>query len=163
MKRAELDARKAPPDYSEGTNPLSCLAEVFNDYKGFSLQNFMIEYCSPGINLPPVKKTPYQSSAPKWSYLATFTHDLEPTNLARKDIIRGEYWIKSTWTDCQKYLHQMYVNYSQSGQHDDDKDELGSEKELRRWSRASKWNPNNAGSIICFTSFMIYSIQSNWL
>jgi hypothetical protein len=52
----------------------------------------------------------------------------------------------------------MYINYNRSGQHDDDKDEWGSERELRRWSRAAKWNPNNAGSIICFTSSMIYSI-----
>jgi hypothetical protein len=99
MKRAELDACKAPPAYSEGANPLSCLAEVFNNYEGFTPQNLMIEYFSPGINLPPVKKNLYQSSAPKWSYLVTFTHDLEPTNLARKDIIRGEDWINSTWTD----------------------------------------------------------------
>jgi hypothetical protein len=71
MKRAELDARKAPPAYSEGANPVSHLAEVFNDYEGFTPQNLMVEYLSPGINLPPVKKNPYQSSAPKWSYLAT--------------------------------------------------------------------------------------------
>ncbi len=36
MKRAELDARRAPPAYSEGANPLSCLVEVFNDYERFT-------------------------------------------------------------------------------------------------------------------------------
>jgi hypothetical protein len=58
MKRDELDARKAPPAYSEGANPLSCLAEVFNDYEGFTPRNLMVKYFSPGINLPPVKKNP---------------------------------------------------------------------------------------------------------
>ena len=106
----------------------------------------------------PRKKNPYQPSATEWAYLATFTNDLEPTNLARRNIIRGEDWIKSTWTDCRKYLHQMFVNYNRSGQHDDDKDEWGSEKELRRWSRAAKWNSSGAGSIIRFPNAMIYSI-----
>jgi len=159
MKRAELDAHRAPPAYAEGANPLSYLAEVFNDYEGFTPQNLMVEYMSPGVNLPPVKKNPYQANANEQSYLATFTHDLKPTNAAHKDIIRGEDWIKSTWTDCRKYLHQMYINYNRSGQHDDDKDEWGSEKELRHWSKAVKWNPSNAGSIICCTSSMIYSID----
>jgi hypothetical protein len=158
MKRAELDARRAPPAYAEGANPLSYLAEVFKDYEGFTPQNLMVEFMSPGVNLPPVKKTPYQASATEWSYLATFTHDLEPTNAACKDIVRREAWIKPTWTDCRKYLHQMYINYNRSRQHGDDKDEWGSEKELCHWSRAAKWNPSNASSIICFTSFMIYSI-----
>jgi hypothetical protein len=52
----------------------------------------------------------------------------------------------------------MFINYNRSGQHDDDKDEWGSEKKLQRWSRAAKWNLSNAGSIIRFTSSMIYSI-----
>jgi hypothetical protein len=140
MKRADLDARKAPAAYAEGANPLSYLAEMFNDYEEFTPQNLMVEYSSPGIHLPPVKKNPYQPSATEWSYLATFAHDLEPTNHTRKHIIRGEDWIKSTWTDCRKYLHQMFINYNRSGQHDDDKDEWGSETELRRWSRAAKWH-----------------------
>ena len=84
-------------------------------------------------------------------------HPVESTSLSRRNIIRGEDWIKSTWTDCRKYLHQMFTNYNRSGQHDDDKDEWGSEKELRRWSRAAKWNPGNAGSIIRFPSAMISS------
>lgn len=158
MKRAELDARKSAPAYAEGANPLSHLAEIFNNYDEFTPQNLMVQYSSIGINAPPVKVTPYQPSTTEWAYLATFTHDLEPTNLLRRSIIRGEDWIKSTWTDCRKYLHQMFTNYNRSGQHDDDKDEWGSEKELRRWSRAAKWNPGNAGSIIRFPSAMIYSI-----
>jgi len=84
-------------------------------------------------------------------------HPVESTSLSRRNIIRGKDWIKSTWTDCRKYLHQMFTNYNRSGQHDDDKDEWGSEKELRRWSRAAKWNPGNAGSIIRFPSAMISS------
>jgi len=155
MTRAELDARKAAPAYAEGANPLMYLAEIFNNYDEFKPQNLMVKYASSGVNQPPVKVTPYQPSTSEWAYLATFTNDLEPTNLSRRNIIRGEDWIKSTWTDCRKYLHQMFTNYNRSGQHDDDKDEWGSEKELRRWSRAAKWNPGNAGSIIRFPSAMI--------
>jgi hypothetical protein len=148
MTRAELDARKAAPAYAEGANPLMYLAEIFNNYDEFKPQNLMVKYASDGVNQPPVKVTPYQPSTSEWAYLATFTNDLEPTNLSHRNIIRGEDWIKSMWTDCRKYLHQMFTNYNHSGQHDDDKDEWGSEKELRRWSRAAKWNPGNAGRII---------------
>jgi hypothetical protein len=54
----------------------------------------------------------------------------------------------------------MFINYNCSGQHDNDKDEWGSEKELRHCTRAATWKPSNSGSIICFTSAMIYSIAS---
>lgn len=158
MKRADLNAHKAPPAYAKGANPLSYLAEMFNNYEEFTPQNIMVEYSSPRIHLPPLKKNPYQPSATEWSYLATFAHDLESTNHTRKQIIRGEDWIKYTWTDCHKYLHQKFINYNRSGQHVDDKDEWGPETDLRHWLRAAKWNPSIAGSIIWFTSVMIYSI-----
>jgi hypothetical protein len=158
MTRAELDARKAAPAYAEGANPLIYLAGIFNNYDEFKPQNLMVKYASSGVNQPPVKVTPYQPSTSEWAYLATFTNNLESTNLSHRNIIRGKDCIKSTWTDCRKYLHQMFTNYNRSGQHDDDKDDWGSEKELRRWSRAAKWNPGNAGSIIRFPSAMIYSI-----
>jgi len=157
LTRAELDARKATGAYAEAANPLSYLAEIFNNYDEFTPQNVMVEYFSPGVDEIPMKMNPYQASSPEWAYLATFTHDLEPTNLTRRHIIRGEDWIKSTWTDCRKYLHQMFVNYNRSGQHDDDMDEWGSEKELRRWTKAAR-KPSNSGSIIRFMSAMIYSI-----
>jgi len=54
----------------------------------------------------------------------------------------------------------MFINYNRSGQHDDDKDEWGSEKELRRWCRAARWNPHNcsSGCIIRYQTAMIYSV-----
>jgi len=160
MSRAELDSRKASAVYNETASPLTYLAEIFNDYEDFRPQNLMVQYVSPGPNQHPVKKMPYQASQTEWCYLANFTHDLEPTNVSRQGIIRGEDWIKATWTDCRKYLHQMFVNYNRSGQHDDDKDEWGSEKELQRWSRAATWKPKSgtSGTIIRYTSAMIYSI-----
>jgi len=160
MSRAELDSRKASTVYNEASNPLTYLAEIFNDYEDFCPQNVMVQYVPNGPNNYPVKKNPYQASHTDWAFLANFTHDLEPTNLSRRDIIRGEDWIKSTWTDCRKYLHQMFVNYNRSGQHDDDKDEWGSEKELQRWCRAANWKPKSGsqGTIIRYTSAMIYSI-----
>ncbi len=128
MTRAKLDARKAQGACAEAANPLSHLAERFNDYDEFTPQNVMVEYFSPGVDEIPMKKNPYQASSPDWAYLATFTNDLEPTNLTRRIILCGKDWIKFTWTDCCKYLHQMFVNYNHSGQHNDDMDEWGSEK-----------------------------------
>jgi len=106
------------------------------------------------------QKTPYQASEAEWAYLANFTHELEPANLSRRGIIRGDDWVKSTWTDCRKYLHQMFTNYNRSGQHDDDKDEWGSQKELEHWCHAASWKPKagSQGTIIRCTSAMIYSI-----
>jgi hypothetical protein len=158
MKRADLDSRKSPAAYAAASNPLCFLVEMFNDYDEFCLQTLMVQYTSGGINLPPVKKQPYQSSGTEWSYLSNFTHDLEPTNLLRRNIVRGEDWIKSMWTDCRKYLHQMFINYNRSRQHDDDMDQWGSEKELQRWSRAATWKPTGIGSIIRYTGAMMYSI-----
>ncbi len=66
--------------------------------------------------MPPVKKQPYQSNGTEWTYLSNFT--LEPTNLLGKNIVRREDWIKSMWTDYRKYLHQLFINYNRSGQHD---------------------------------------------
>jgi hypothetical protein len=145
--------------YNEASNPLTYLAKIYNDYDDFHPQNLMVQYV-PGPHGVPVKKTPYQASQTEWAFLANFTHDLEPTNVSRRGIIHGEDWIKSTWTDCRKYLHQMFTNYNRSGQHDDNVDEWGSEKELQRWSRAASWKPKSSsqGTIIRYTSAMIYSI-----
>jgi hypothetical protein len=98
MTRAELDSRKASAVYNEVASPLTYLAEIFNDYESFRPQNLMVKYVSRGPNEHPVKKMPYQASETEWAYLSNFTHDLEPTNLSRQGIIRGQDWIKATWT-----------------------------------------------------------------
>jgi hypothetical protein len=96
----------------------------------------MVEYELPGVNMHPIKKNPYKPSTTEWAYLSSFTNNLEPSNLSCRMIVRGPNWINSNWTDCRKYLHQMFINYNRSGQHGDDKDEWGSDKELRHWCRA---------------------------
>ncbi len=102
---AQLDAQKLPPVYSEASNPLSCLLKRSNDYEKFRPQYVMVEYMSPGVNLPPIKKQPNQPSTTEWVYLANFTHDLDPCNISSKIMLKGDDWVKSTWTDCHKYLH----------------------------------------------------------
>jgi hypothetical protein len=42
MNRTELDSRKASAVYVEASNPLSHLAEIFNNYDGFRPQNLMV-------------------------------------------------------------------------------------------------------------------------
>jgi hypothetical protein len=85
--------------YNEVASSLTYLDEIFNDYESFRPQNLMVKYVSRGPNEHPVKKMPYQASETEWAYLSNFTHDLVPTNLSRQGIIRGEDWIKATWTD----------------------------------------------------------------
>jgi hypothetical protein len=158
LSRAELDARKSTGPQAEAANPLSSLAERFNDYEMFQPQNVMVEYVSAGPNMPPVKRQPYQASSAEWSALANHCHDIEPTNLSRKNILHGEEWIKETWNDCRKYLHQTFTQYHRSGQHDADMDEWCSPKELDRWVRATTWKTPGANSVIRFPSAMVYSI-----
>ncbi len=159
LKRAELDARKSNGEHSEAANPLDYLAEIFNDYENFCPQNAMVRYVSSGTGSPPVKKQPYQASGSEWAYLANYTHDLEPTNIGRRHIIRGSNWIKSTWCDCKKYLHQMFLQYNQSGQNDNKRDEWGSQTEYKRWVRAAHWKTAGSNSIIRYTQAMIYSVS----
>jgi len=139
LSRNQLDARKSSGEQSEAARPLSYLAEMFNDYRGFHPQNVMVQYVSTGPNERPVKKQPFQPSSSDWATLANHCHDIEPTNYARKHILRGEDWIKETWNDCRKYLHQTFIQYNRSGQHDTDMDEWCSQKELERWVRATNY------------------------
>jgi len=44
LNRAQLDARPTSGAASEAANPLSCLAEIFNDYEEFQPQNEMVAY-----------------------------------------------------------------------------------------------------------------------
>ncbi len=135
----QLDARKSSGEQSEAAKPLCYLAEIFNDYREFHPQNVLVQYVSAGANELPVKKQPYQASSYEWAALANHCHDIEPTNLLRRHIIRGEDWIKETWNDCRKYLHQTFIQYNRSGQHDSEMDEWCSEKELERWVRATNF------------------------
>jgi hypothetical protein len=92
----------------------------------------MLEYVALSNGSIPVKKFPYSASAPEWSYLATHTQEIEPTDFTCRNIIRGPDWIKTQWCEIRKSLHQMLLQYNRSGQHDPDMDEWGSDKECRR-------------------------------
>jgi hypothetical protein len=107
LSRPELDARKSSREYSESSNPLEFLAELFNDYDRFQPQNLMVQYVNAAPHSRPVKKCPFAASSAEWAYLSTFTHELDPTNLSRQNIIRGADWIKTTWGEVRRYLHQV--------------------------------------------------------
>ena len=158
LSRAELDARKSGGEYAVAANPLASLAEIYNDYDHFQPQNVMVEYVIQSPGSRPVKKFPYSASSPEFSYLATHTHEIEPSNLSRRNIVRGPDWIKSQWGEVRKNLHQMFVQYNRSGQHDPDMDEWGSDKENRRWARAASWRNPGSNTVIRFQQAMIYSI-----
>jgi hypothetical protein len=118
LNRSELDSRKSGGDYGEAANPLSHLAELFNDYDKFQPQNNMVTYITVTPGTKPVKKFPWELSASEWSYLATLCHELEPTNTSQRHIIRDAGWIKSCWAEVRKFLHAMFTSYNVEGQHD---------------------------------------------
>ena len=88
LNRAQLDARRSSGPESDAANSLSCLASIFNDYKNFKPQNQMVAYVYDRATGGPMKKVPYEPCHDDWAELANHTHDLEPTNLARRNILR---------------------------------------------------------------------------
>jgi hypothetical protein len=159
LNRRELDARKSGGDYGEAANPLSHLAELFNDYDSFQPQNNMVTYITVTPGTKPVKKFPWEPSASEWAYLATLCHELEPTNMARKHIIRDAGWIKSCWAEVRKFLHAMFLSYNVSGQHDPNKDEWGTEIENRRWARQINTKTPGSNASIKWQPAMVYAIS----
>jgi hypothetical protein len=87
----------------------------FKDYDGFTPQNLMVAYMYDQALRALVKKVPYQVSSDEWSELASHTHDLEPTNLSRRNILWDSGWIKSTWNDVCRFLHQVFLQYNRLG------------------------------------------------
>ncbi len=79
-------------------------------------------------------------------------------NMLHKSIIHGEEWVKEMWNDCHKYLHQTFLQYNCSGQHEAKMDEWCSPKELERWVRATQFKAPAQNSFIRFPSAMVYSI-----
>ncbi len=75
----------------------------------FQPQNLMVEYVNSAPHSCPEKRCPYAASSTEWAYLSAFTHELEPTNRSRQNIVRGGNWIKSTWGEVQWYLHQVRI------------------------------------------------------
>jgi len=118
----------------------------------------MVSYVFDRASGVPKKKVPYAPSHDDWAELSAHTHDIEPTNLARRNILRDQAWIKSTWNDIRRYLHQVFIGYNRSGQHDDDMGEWCSPKEQERWVRAAFWKTSGSNTIIRFPTVMIYSI-----
>lgn len=58
------------------------------------------------------KKKPWEPSHDDGAELSTQTFDINPTNVNRKKTLRDETWVKSTWNDVRKYLHQVFILYN---------------------------------------------------
>jgi hypothetical protein len=158
LNRAQLDACRTSGAASEAANPLSCLAEIFNDYEEFQLQNEMGAYEQDPATGTTCKKSPWEPSGEEWEELSIQTYDIEPTNLARCNIYRDAAWIKSIWNDVKKYLYQVFVQYNRSGQCSGDMGEWCSPEEQQRWVRAAFWKGGSTNTIVRFPTVMIYSI-----
>ena len=58
----------------------------------------------------------------------------------------------------RKYLHQVFLGYNRSGQHDDEMGEWCSPKEQEMWVRAAFWKTSGSNTIIRYPTVMVYSI-----
>jgi len=87
-------------------------------------------------------------SSDKWEELSIQTYDIEPKNMARRNIYRDASWIKSTWNDVQKYLHQVFIQYNRSGQQSGDMGEWCSPAEQQRWVRAASWKGGSTNTML---------------
>jgi hypothetical protein len=155
LTRVQLDARRSVGAVADAANPLGCLATIFNDYDGFKPQNLMVAYTYDWALRVPIKKVPYQASSDEWSELANHTHDLEPTNLSRRNVLRDSSWIKNTWNDVRRFLHQVFMQYNRLGQHDPEKGEWCSEKERQRWIRAALWRNSGSNTMVRYPTVMM--------
>jgi hypothetical protein len=118
----------------------------------------MIKYIHDAATGVPKKKIPWEPSDDEWAELSTQMFDIDPTNINRKNILRDEAWVKSTWNDVRKYLHQVFIQYNRSGQHSGDMGEWCSPEEQQRWIWAALWRGGGTNSIVRFPTVMIYSI-----
>jgi flagellar biosynthesis/type III secretory pathway chaperone len=83
----------------------------------------MLQYVTKHLDSRPFQKFPFEKSSHEWSYIATHCQEVKPMNLSRKNLIRGPDWTKTQWANVRKNLHQMFLQYNHSGQHDADLDE----------------------------------------
>jgi hypothetical protein len=63
LNRAQLDARRTSGPASDAANPLSCLAELFNDYEHFQPQNLMVAYIHDPATGTSKKKSPWEANS----------------------------------------------------------------------------------------------------
>jgi hypothetical protein len=120
----------------------------------------MVAYVHNGTTGVPQKKHPWEASSDEWADLSTQTYDIEPTNLARRNIFRDAKWIKSTWNDVRKYLHQVFIQYNHSGQCCGAMGEWCFHEKQERWVRAAFWKGGSSNTIVRYPTVMIYSIAN---
>jgi hypothetical protein len=158
LNRIQLDSRCTAGPTSDAANPLSCLAEIYNDYEQFQPQNPMVAYVNDLGTGKPVKKNSWEPIGEEWEELAIQMYDIEPTNLTHRNIFRDAKWMKSTLNDVHKYLFQVFTQYNRSGQRSGDMGEWCSPGEQQRWLRAAFWKGRATNTIVRFPTAMIYSI-----
>ncbi len=110
LNQVQLDAHCTAGPASDAANPLSCLAEIYNDYEQFQPQNLMVAHVNDPGTGKPVKKNPWEPSSEEWEELAIQTYDIEPTNITRQNIYRDASRMKSMWNAVQKYLFQVFTH-----------------------------------------------------
>lgn len=122
MSRRVLDARKstdapggtASSSLADDADPWGNLAALFNDYKGFSPQNAVIQYEEKdGVSQPIV---PFRPESVDVAVIASHCHDLNPCNLQRRNIFRDGAWLKEQWSALKTWLSAVFADFNRSGQ-----------------------------------------------
>ncbi|KAJ1399358.1 hypothetical protein B484DRAFT_406341 [Ochromonadaceae sp. CCMP2298] len=138
--RRDLDARRstsAPNGLSgslaEEADPYGTLSVQFNDFDTFLPQNMLLAHRD-GLQV-----VPYRPAYVEVTYLASFCNELNPTNLAREQILRDGPWIKKTWKSLKATLSSIFEDFLCSGinrgNSNDSEVEWLSPHECERWIR----------------------------
>ncbi|KAJ1413442.1 hypothetical protein B484DRAFT_170388 [Ochromonadaceae sp. CCMP2298] len=122
--RGVTDARNssAAPDgmggsMAEPADPYGSLADIFNNYVEFTPENQLIVY----VDGKPA--SPYRPVHAEVTALAAVCHELNPTNMTRKDIHRPREWIKKHWRSLKDTLHAIMCDFERSGTNRGDKNQ----------------------------------------
>jgi hypothetical protein len=126
LNRRSLDARKSTmiPDLSgqgslaDDANPWGQLASIFMDYDNFAPQNRLIQY-EQDENGNPTPLSVYQPADPDLSSVAARCHDLRPTNLSRRHIVRDDVWLKTQFLGIRTLISGILADFNRSGEMSD--------------------------------------------
>lgn len=122
IPRSELDAKNSTAiedgnggHMSDAFDPWNSLATRFNDYDGFTPINMLIAHREVNGKLVPL--APYRCVCPEFTAFTKVCHDLKPTDMDRRNIMRDGPWIKEWWKKMKKVLSDTFNDFNRSGQH----------------------------------------------
>lgn len=144
------------------TDAWSGLAAVFNDYTVFTPQNELIKYIN--VQGTPTPVVPYEAAEADVTCLAAHCHDLNPTDLSRRNIMRDSGWIKDQWSQMKAALTVVFADFGRSCQNSHGETEWRSPEECKRWVHlATNGTDKSFPSVCCYAyGILDRSHFDNW-